>query len=58
MLNAKLMEKYAQMSGAHAMGEDEEEDGGAEEDMVFVDENGRELDKNEVMLMMQQEGIV
>ncbi|CDW74649.1 UNKNOWN [Stylonychia lemnae] len=58
--NAKLLEKYAQMQGANMqemMGgsmQDEEND----QQMIFVDEDGREIDHQTVMMMMGQEGLI
>lgn len=50
------MQKYAQMSGG--MMNEEEMPSNDGSDMIFVDENGKELDPDTVKMMLNQEGIM
>eukprot|EP00347_Sterkiella_histriomuscorum_P005050 403358092 len=62
--NAKLLEKYAQMQGVtmdqmmNNLQDNEGQTPDENQQMIFVDEDGQEIDHQTVMMMMNQEGLV
>lgn len=56
--NAKLLEKYAQMSGGQAQQEQDDEKENEESGVIYLDENGQEIDPETLMMMMGKDGII